>query len=875
MKKLKKMENNNIMNIIEQEKSIYINDKEKGNVTDIETKNKNGRKKDNLKDDLINKKNYDKINNKSDLLNNDINKKNENKKKNKKKIRQNKEDIEKNTKIEGNEEKNVNRNEKKKNKLNIRINSDNKKNTDNKENNIHPYNLKVIHSKKEENYMPLVSQLNSDLSYKFNTKEEAKENKANRKEKTKKIKGISKENSLKKHLELRPKEKCIEKEKLKIKEKKVNISKTQSKEKELKENNIYKEPKIEKIKDLNHTKGDKKSMIAKKIFFISKNVKSKRPSKFQNISKKLNLNKKINPRKHIRQRNIRMEKMISSKEPKKIESIFAYKTAYLTNNKIRNYTQYQPKEKLNTLNSSTKYNDENKANKENNLTHLRLENLSSQKKNIPKKNNITFYIKDIKNQNTNKIKKSEFISDVCGELEDKKLLNDTQKIKSATFTEGNISININKPYSIKTNEKLWKKYKISNYRQNEKVFGVINKNNLKVPNEIKMNDNNNKANSININNNLNTINTEPSSEFYVKYDGLPKIEHFPSPIKKLIKKIKTKTNKLRCINKSLSNRKYHLQKKFSYPKHLSGIKKIPSYIILGKMSLKPITTSDIIRNHNKSLLKDRGNLYLTRKKNENSFNTKKNHQVIIKNTIINYNMIDKGVILPMKKIKNEKKISSTYNTNILLNRKLNEKSEIKSRNNLTKNNTLNTFDTIGLLNTINNENKYNITINKFSDLYYHYSKPLMNNTNDKNNRKMLINTNSYNIKINSFILYNKFVNTMKNNQKNNKIQFSNIDRNTTYLKDKFHIKNHSMKFNDYFKKNKINSRNIEFSGVNNNTENIKNSSIKNKTVMNSSNRLRSIIHEQNVALPKNKKYTITKGNGCLMKQLRTKGLSSH
>ena len=204
------MENNNIMNIIEQEKSIYINDKEKGNVTDIETKNKNGRKKDNLKDDIINKRNYDKINNKSDLLNNDINKKNENKKKNKKKIRQNKEDIEKNKKIEGNKEKNINRNEKKKNKLNIRINSDNKKNTDNKENHIHPYNLKVIHSKKEENYMPLVAQLNSDVAYKFNTIEVAKENKANRKEKTKKIKGISKENSLKKHLELRPKEKCIE-----------------------------------------------------------------------------------------------------------------------------------------------------------------------------------------------------------------------------------------------------------------------------------------------------------------------------------------------------------------------------------------------------------------------------------------------------------------------------------------------------------------------------------------------------------------------------------------------------------------------------------------------------------------------------------------
>jgi len=40
--------------------------------------------------------------------------------------------------------------------------------------------------------MPLVSQLNSDLSYKFNTIEEAKENKANRKEKKRKLKGYQK-----------------------------------------------------------------------------------------------------------------------------------------------------------------------------------------------------------------------------------------------------------------------------------------------------------------------------------------------------------------------------------------------------------------------------------------------------------------------------------------------------------------------------------------------------------------------------------------------------------------------------------------------------------------------------------------------------------
>ena len=887
-------ENINIMNINKKDKSpsINIKEKEEDNVIDIEIGNKNDEKKDNLKDEKVNERNNDTINNKNDSVDKDINKENEKKKKNRNNVRKNKEDIEKNKKIEGNnrenKDKNVNYNEKKRNKLNIKINLDNKTDTDKKENQDNLYNLNIIHTEQEEIYKPLYKQNTNDITHKFNTIENAKEKKENQKEIAKKLSGILNENNLKKYFELKPEEKSVEKEKIKIKENIHHIPKNLSKEKEIGENNICKERKtekiniLEKIKDLNHNKGDdinqnKMPITPKKIFFISKNIKSQRPSKIKNISKKMHLNMKINPRKYLQQKNRKMEKIISAKEPEKIKSTFAYKTRQL-NNKITKYTQSQLKGILNTFNSSQNFNN---GNKENNFKHLRIEKLPNKKKNILDKNSvmnntnnaiknsITFNIKDIiNNEMKNRIKKPELNSNIYKELRNKKIINDTKRIKSTTFTEGNSFINNNKSYSINTNEKLKKKYRVFN-RQNEIIFGTNNFKNFKDPYEININDNN-RMNYININNDLNTIKTEPSQENYLKYKSLHKGEYKPSQTMKSIRKTKTNAGTLEYNNKSSNNRRFDLTNRHTYLQYISGLRKLPTYNTLKITGLKPIAASDILRNNNKMVLKDRKNNYLTTNKNDNSVKTKKNQQVTIRNTVINFNMIDTGIILPMKKIKNEKKINNTYNTNISLPSKLNKKQIRETTNDIGNYTTLNTIDNIRSLNTINNEIRYNNAMNKFSHLNNNYSKPLISYTNNSNNRNTYINTNNQNKKKNSVTTFSKLVNTMKNNQKYNKIQFNNFDKNTNYLNEKIHNKYQSMKFNDYFQKKNIKRKNIEISGINNKSNNISNNLLNNNTIGSTSNKLSSLIKESNLTLPnlitKNRKDMITKGNGYSMNQ---------
>jgi hypothetical protein len=281
------------------------------------------------------------------------------------------------------------------------------------------------------------------------------------------------------------------------------------------------------------------------------------------------------------------------------------------------------------------------------------------------------------------------------------------------------------------------------------------------------------------------------------------------------------------------------------------------------------------------VLKDRKNNYSTTNKNDNSVKTKKNQQVTIRNTVINFNMIDTGIILPMKKIKNEKKINNTYNTNISLPSKLNKKQIRETTNDIGNYTTLNTIDNIRSLNTINNENRYNNAMNKFSHINNNYSKPLISYTNNSNNRNTYINTNNQNKKKNSVTTFSKLVNTMKNNQKYNKIQFNNLDKNTNYLNEKIHNKYQSMKFNDYFQKKNIKRKNIEISGINNKYNNISNNLLNNNTIGSTSNKLSSLIKESNLTLPnlitKNRKDMITKGNDYSINQSRKVGrfLSSY
>ena len=111
---------------------------------------------------------------------------------------------------------------------------------------------------------------------------------------------------------------------------------------------------------------------------------------------------------------------------------------------------------------------------------------------------------------------------------------------------------------------------------------------------------------------------------------------------------------------------------------------------------------------------------------------------------------------------------------------------------------------------------------------------------------------------------------MKIKQKYNKIHFNNYNmngsnaNNINFLNDKIHNKYKSMKFNDYFKTNKILRKNLEISGINNFNNNLSTNSF-NNTIVNTSNRLKSLNNEQNLTLPslinKNKKFIIPKGKG--------------
>ena len=176
---------------------------------------------------------------------------------------------------------------------------------------------------------------------------ENKQNKNNSKEKDKKSSEKIKENNLKKYFELKPNEKLIEKErsKTKSKEKEKSISKSKEKPKDNNKKFITElinittklaTPTINKEDENNNTK-KKKDLTPKKIF-ISKNVKSQRPSNIQNLSKKINI--KISTKKKFLQQKHRQEKLVSAKEPKRIKSTFEYKNLNLNVNKYTKNTRY-------------------------------------------------------------------------------------------------------------------------------------------------------------------------------------------------------------------------------------------------------------------------------------------------------------------------------------------------------------------------------------------------------------------------------------------------------------------------------------------------------------------------------------------------------
>ena len=894
---------NNDENVIEidlnkegkhQEKNIK--NKEKENMADIGYKNIDNNNKEKIKEERRNEINKDNLNTIDVNINNNSNNNNEliknkkekkTKKNNRKKNKQNKNNnVQKNKNndnaviINDKEDKEIERNEKKPNKLNIEINLDNNLNQNDEDEKKRNYKKNIIPTEQEEIYMPLKTEYNN-LNVKFNTVDDIKDNKQNKekqKDRIKKNKDIIKENNLKKYFELKPQEKSNTKDNSKTKEKSVPKSKEKSKSKEKKLIiDLINLP--EKLPN----KEEKKKSISPKKFFISKNVKSQRPSNIQNLSKKINLNLKFNPKKKYLQQKTRIEKLVSAKEPKRIKSTFEYKNINL--NKNAKNTRSQIKGILNTFNLNKKLNDERLHTE---IVHLKNKNFLDKNNYFNKtidtmKNNILFNISDIKSDNIkNRVKKNNLNTKLFHELDDKLNLNDIKRIKSSTFNDENNNIlnTINThtlPIHTQTQTFLNKNIQPIKSKPNSNIiYGINNFSNLKVPYELNINDNNSNNNILN---NNNSIRTEPSSELFIKLSNIPKKTSLYNNRTNFIKKTKTNTtaslglNNHNSHNRNINSRKTNLQYR-PYLKYINAIRKAPTYNFLKTMNLKiPKTTSEIL--HNKKIIsKERKNPYLIINNNK-----KNNQQVTIRNTVINFNMIDTEIILPsFKKIKNGKKFNSTYNTNTAM-RRQNKKNSREISNEIKTYNTLSNIDAFNNLNKINNiENKYNNTINRFSHLN-NMNNYLTKDNKLSNNIYEYSNMNNSSKKINSISSFNKLVNNMKIKQKYNKMQFNNYNitninntnANINELKDKNHNKFRSMKFNDYFKANTINRKHLEISGINNINNNLSTNSI-NNTIINSSNRLRSINNEPNMTLPtlinnnKNKKFIIPKGKGYIITQ---------
>ena len=815
---------NNNQKIIE----IDINDFKKDNVADIGIKN-------------INNNNDDNINNKENKDVNERNKrlekkdKKENIKKKKRKLN-NRENMRNNENINNNlENKDINsitnKNEKKQKALNIKINLDNKLKKEEDDNKNSNYNKNVVPTEQENVYMPLNTEYNI-LNLRFNTLENVKDIKENKNEKlnlTKKIDNNelfkSREKNLKKYFELKPNEKSKSKSKSKSKTKEKSLDKSKEKTEDKRKN--------------------KKTLTPKKIFHISKKVKSQRPSDIKNLSKKVNINLKINPKKYLQQKYQHLEKLISAKDPKKMKTNFGNTNININlSNKYTNYTPSQIKGILNTFNSKNKKLSED--HKDNNFQPLKTEtnNINIKNKNIANKNNFInntidpkkykfgYTISDIKKVVIkSRIKKADLFSI---NLREKKKLSDIRRIKSSTFNNENNNItNLNnKTFQIKPQAYQNKKIKMVRNKPNELIYNINNLSSNKSPFDINITENNNTNN---------IIRTEPSSDINTKisnYQGKGPILN-PKTHFKILRKTNTNLNSLGYNNKNINPTRSNLYYRRSYLKYLNNIRKAPTYNLLKTVNLKnlPLTS------------KQRKNPYQM-KNNENL--SKKNQQVTIRNTVINFNMIDTGIILPsVKNVKNSKKINSTYNTNpnnsISLKPKKKYSKDITTLNAM---NTLNNFGNYQSINTLNQENKYNNTINKFS------------------------NINTETNKMNSLSSFNRLVNKMKNKQKLNKIKFKNLNinnikntntnTNNTNL-DKIHNKFKSMKLNDYFKTGSE-KKNLETSGINNHT--LVNSS--NNTIISMNNGIRNITDDKNFTLNsfmnKNKKYFIPKGKGYLIKQ---------
>ena len=677
------------------------------------------------------------------------------------------------------------------------------------------------------------------------------------------------------------------KENEKIKEnnrEKIIIDKNKEKEKEIKLSQQNKRRnENSNITNITYNQENKKTITPRKKVNFSKQIKSHRLSNLTNNNQNISLNKKVNTLKYLEQKQTLLDNAISSKESSKIRSTF--RNSYIN-------ASQQIKGIINSMQNYKKINIDKKEKKENNSHNNHRPFLSNNinKQNIEIKDYKT--LKEIKPYNR-RVKKID-------EYEDKwqRLNTEIIQVKNKNYLDNRKqTINYNNNtidnarnsigYNISDIKKKVFLNKTNNNRRKYDLNIYLNERREKRKNDIKRikstNFSNNNTMTINTtyNNNNSLLRTnlgQKNSEgrrFLNKLQILPnnkvtdisginnysnRRHNYESELYNNIVKTEPSTeymNKIRENNNS-KNIQFSRLNRVSFPKksnynnnpasylnYLQSIRREPNYNITKNNNLnKNINNNDILKNG--IINKDRR--YFIPRNNDTLSTSKKNPFVTIRNTVINFNMIDTGLILPSfnKKSQDKRKYNmiGPYNTQNQINpTKKYSRETINNYNSKNYNNSINRFSSIN-----NNNNSFkplfkNKTINSNHTNNHSLS---INRNNTLINREILysgngrLKTQTQENKISAISSFNKLVNKMKNKQLLSKISNS-VEKN--------HMKFKSMKLNDllYRNKQKSEKKNLELTGISN--------------TINNSSKFKSINATPNYTLPS---LIIKKRKGYLM-----------
>ena len=638
---------------------------------------------------------------------------------------------------------------------------------------------------------------------------------------------------------IKNKEISKEKEKERSKEKRKLKQRSSDKNKEIKKNEQSKkriENQIIGTKTLNNEQA-KKTITPNKKVHNFKTIKTQRPSNLTNITKNINL-KGIISKFFEQNKNKNLDKLVSAKKNLKIKS--NYKTININQythnpsqkikniiNQLKNHkkTSLDKKDKeknntfFNTLNTEM---NKNRLDSKENKIYKKIKTASkNKKKDIMDDNNkwpgLNTEIIKIKNRNyldkrknnnnhinntldniknnfgyvsdykkitlNNTINRKKYnINAYINEKKDKK----KNRINSNTFSEFNTlstynnSIKTNVIHKKLTDHRIFKKLQILTYKGNHEPINSINNynySNRKSNYESEISDNN-------------VVKTEPSSEFFTKLNN--RDTHFNH--------IKNNTNTIETskINRGLYPKKLNYNYPATYFLYLNNIKKVKKYHLTKNNNnlIKNIPNNDLLKNENNNKEKK----LIIPKNNRTTISSKKNSFVTIRNTVINFNMIHSGIILPPFNKKTQKKgkskLTNQYNNqlqNITNKKNVNQRSEFY--NQITYNTSINkklNINNCGFKSLFKTKTTTNTeTKKKIPSLNNNIinSKEIINTINQKRKGQTIAQEK----KISTITSFNKLINKMKNKQLLNKRHSNSVEKNNNIFK--------GIRLNDYYFKN--------------------------------------------------------------------------